>query len=121
MTCVINDKNCLRYNDDGDCELCDKGYLRMSSGECELAEDNCIDKKKTGQCVACKDGFYVNTFYQCQKKDPYCKEYNNGVCSRCDDRHFLYQLICFPYSPGCVAYSGKDCIKCKSAYTLKNG
>jgi len=32
LYCVKNDPICLLYNDDGDCELCDKGYLLMSSG-----------------------------------------------------------------------------------------
>jgi hypothetical protein len=30
-------------------------------------------------------------------------------------------MICFPYSPGCVSYLGKDCIQCKPSYTLTNG
>jgi hypothetical protein len=34
LTCVKDDPSCLKYNDDGDCELCDKGYMLMSSGEC---------------------------------------------------------------------------------------
>lgn len=52
------------YNDDGDCEICDKGYLLMSSGECEIAEDNCATQK-SGQCLACKNGYFLNTFFQC--------------------------------------------------------
>ena len=40
---------------------------------------------------------------------------------KCDDKHFLYDFICFPYSRGCVKYSGKDCVECKESYTKKNG
>lgn len=43
------------------------------------------------------------------------------MCTRCDNRHFLWELICFPYSPGCVQYKGKDCIKCKTSWSLRNG
>jgi hypothetical protein len=94
----------------------------MSSGECHIAEDNCIDRNNTiNQCVACVDGYFVNTFFQCQLKDQYCIEYINGFCSQCDNLHFLYQMICFPYSPGCVSYVGKDCVLCKPSYTLVNG
>lgn len=107
IMCARDEPSCLKYNEDGDCELCDKGYMLMSSGECELAEDNCIEKNKNKQCLACKDEYFLNKFYQCQKKDKNCEEYNNGVCVSCTRRFFLYELICFPYSPGCVSYQGK--------------
>ena len=95
--------------------------MRMSSGECELAEDNCLQKKKNGKCLACKEEYCLNRFYQCQKKDKNCEEYNNGVCVKCNRRHFLYEFICFRYSPGCVSYEGKDCKKCRFGWDLRNG
>ena len=42
LYCVKDDPSCLFYNEDGDCEECARGYLLMSSGECEIAEDNCV-------------------------------------------------------------------------------
>lgn len=120
LKCVKNDPICLLYNDDGDCELCDKGYLLMSSGECEIAEDNCLSQK-SGHCLACKAGYFLNAFFQCQKADQNCEAYCNGVCTQCKNKFFLYEDICFPYSPGCVTYQGKDCTVCKSTYTLRNG
>lgn len=41
------------------------------------------------------------------------------MCVQCTRRFFLYEFICFPYSPGCVSYNGKDCIKCKKNYELR--
>lgn len=32
LYCVKDDPSCLRYNEDGDCEVCDSGYMLMSSG-----------------------------------------------------------------------------------------
>lgn len=93
----------------------------MSSGECEIAEPNCLEMKKSGKCLLCKDGYFLNRFYQCQLKDKNCVEYNNGICWKCNSRHFLYNFICFPYTEGCVKYDGKDCIKCRSTYTKRNG
>ncbi len=96
--------------------------MLMSSGECEIAEDNCIERSAQGkQCTACKSEYFLNKFFQCQKKDVNCDEYNNGVCVTCARKFFLYQEICFPYSPGCVSYNGKDCVTCKTSYTLRNG
>lgn len=115
-----DDPSCLRYNEDGDCEACARGYMLMSSGECELAEDNCVSQEKNGKCGACKPEYFLNRYYQCQKRDANCEEYNNGVCSKCQKKYFLYDYICFPYTPGCVKYSGKDCVSCRNGWTMRN-
>ena len=121
LYCVKDDPSCLKYNEDGDCEKCDSNFIRMSNGECHIAEDNCLEKKKNGKCLACKEEYFLNRFFQCQLKDKNCEEYVNGVCQTCSRRFFLYDQICFPYSPGCVAYSGKDCVQCKKSYELTEG
>ena len=110
--CAKKSSYCLEYGSEGDCRVCKNGSLLMSNGECEVAEPNCVKMKK-GRCLACHRDYFLNRFYQCQRKDEHCKEYNNGVCMRCDEKHFLYNFICFPYSIGCVKYSGKECIECK--------
>ena len=43
------------------------------------------------------------------------------MCSQCAPKYFLYDYICFPFSPGCVKYFGKDCTLCRKGYELVNG
>ncbi len=78
-----------------------------------LKESNCVAQNITANnmpiCTACKDEFFLNRNNQCQKKDPNCDTYVNGVCKNCKTRYFLHQYICFPYTVGCVKYSGKAC------------
>ncbi len=78
-----------------------------------LKVSNCVAQNVTANnmpiCTACKDDFFLNRNNQCQKKDPNCDTYVNGVCKNCKTRYFLHQYICFPYTVGCVKYNGKAC------------
>ena len=90
-----------------------------------LKESNCLTQTTAPNqmpvCTSCVDGFFLNRYNQCQKMDPNCDYYVNGVCKSCKARYFLFEYICFPYSVGCVKYSGKDCTECKKEYSLFNG
>jgi hypothetical protein len=94
----------------------------MSNGECQPAKSTCLEvcSSDISKCLKCQEGYFLNRFFQCQKIDANCFEYTNGVCSLCSNTTFLYNGICFPYTPGCVSYEGKNCIQCKKNYVLKN-
>jgi hypothetical protein len=121
--CHADDLNCLGYDVDGNCEQCADNYFISSSGECMLKESNCLThflKEQMPVCTACVDGFFLNRHNQCQKIDENCEFYVNGVCKTCRTRFFLHEYICFPYTIGCVKYSGADCVECKRGYTHFN-
>lgn len=89
-----------------------------------LKESNClsqqVNKNNIPTCTSCKDGFFLNKYNHCQKIDPNCDVYVNGVCQACKTRYFLHEYICFPYTLGCVRYNGKACTECKKGFTLFN-
>ena len=65
--CLIDNVNCLFYKN-GNCELCAKGYVLSSNGECTTTSDSAcityslIDKTK---CLQCGDKYFLNSFFQC--------------------------------------------------------
>ena len=121
--CVADSPNCLMYNAAGICELCADKFVVGADGECIEGNRACIEYCSTdrSKCLVCSEGYFLNRFFQCEKQDGKCQAYTNGACSKCKDKFFHYSDICFPYSPGCVHYSGKDCTQCKNHYVLKNG
>ncbi len=77
-------QNCISYDSNDDCELCEKNYFYNPTNElCENLITNCVDYEGLNQCRQCVDGFGLDS----TNNDNRCMPIINQVNDNCEKYH----------------------------------
>lgn len=70
----------------------------------------------------CDRIYFLNPYGKCQLRDPQCKIYTNGLCTRCAPYYFANKGQCFANLKGCKnQQSYSKCLACDNGYDLDKG
>ena len=127
MTKCINVSNCIEFDENEKCEICDLYNNFDSNGNC--VKDYCqiyqIDNNGNSRCIQCYGGFILNNEDQCEKINiTNCDYIENNVCTNCFLGYELENGKCIQrnFIEGCATYNNDGtCKECYSYYTLNNG
>ena len=124
--CIIQEPNCVQFNSNGQCSICQDGYYLTSNYKCTVLPSFCTSANPQGQCLTCLPNYSLS-YNRCVLTIPFCVEYNRddpSQCFQCLDNYYLTdQYRCANKPPNCqIADSNGVCIKCiNTIYQLING
>ena len=130
ILCTYFDPNCASLTPIG-CSSCRAGFIRGMSGLCEVSNTNSNTGSNTNNAgpstntnTNTNTGTTITTGgVSDSDRDPNCKEYLNGKCSACSNRHFAgTDGKCVPVNPLCKDYNlVGNCTSCYPGFSLING
>lgn len=120
--CIFS-KNCLKGNQNTECEECQDGYYLTKIGNICTKEKNCLSASHDfNLCEICDDGYYLEMeTRQCRsnKEDfNYCAKVKDGECISCIYEYHLGEDLQCSSSLHCLEAEEGKCQKCEENYFL---
>ena len=116
---------CELSKEDNTCTKCIDGYFLSKDGLSCTNDINCEKgNPKKGYCNWCKQDYYLDIKdLKCKsnlEKGEYkfCKIVNKGICTDCDNYHFLDEGNKCTDSKKCIKSKDGICLKCQKGYHL---